>query len=431
MKLSFPAIIRRYSLLITTCCILGFAGMVIVTFISKPKFEVLTTLLFPIRTPSVLGLSGGAASLSAASLGIGTASPLRLTERVLKSRPVQETVSKRVGITVRDLKDLLITAVDVNTNTLAVSVKTENVELGKKIVRNLTSELESMSGKLNLAPMAADIETIKTQLGKQKLLLKQSQEALSDFQKIQKTAATVVAGGSGDGAMVMVLPGVWMQNLRQAEIERDRTDASLRQLRASIETNTSQAAKLPVQIPGLTPWRTKLVELQYQLQVAKVSAGPDSPTVKRLQGEIGETQKALEAEVSKYLAALKLNIGDSELTKLYAERAAIDSQIQSLQRLAAEAPEEASNYQSLLRAVAINTQITQRLEGQLSGAQLQSKSDPVRWVTLEDAIVSDHPTNKSYLTSGALGVILGGILSAIFIIVALWRKGEFREQSNV
>ena len=176
-------------------------------------------------------------------------------------------------------------------------------------------------------------------------------------------------------------------------------------------------AELEAALPPVKIWRRKLIQLQYDLKVKEISAGPESPEVVSLKKQIELTQSQLKTEVDRYLKTTELG-ASAQTIDLVTKKAGLEAELEGINRIVEQAPKEATEYQRLTREVALLSGTLQNLYTQYELVKLQAIKDPNRWQVLDDAVLSDKPINKQYGLRFAMGMVFGlfiGVSLALYL----------------
>lgn len=381
----------------------------------KPQYEASATIILP-------SVQANAGSSLANQLGLNSAGPgnnIYMFKEILESSRARKAVGSGIGLSRGDVKNRTLVVEDATANTIAVLFTDTDKERARKAVEGFLNTLREIHRELSIPTRKTRVTELETNLVKTQAKLRDAEESLRLFQLSAKTVPTQTGQGS-------VFTGTrYAEQLRVLEVQRDGLATSISQLKSKLNEAGSLAKDLPTDIPAAKQWRDRLVELEYELKVAEISAGPKDPKVVRLTEQIGITKSRLRDETDRYLLAVGKGVADSQfgqgvmnLGSLYQEKATLDAQISALSRLARVAPTEAMNYQRLVSEVAILNKLIEQQRTQLEQARLDAQSDPNRWEILDEPEVSDQPVNKDFLRNIAVGIAIG------FVVALAWVTGR-------
>lgn len=391
------------------------------TFFAKAVWEAKTTIVFPIRTPSLLGVGNFEQSSLASSFGGPT--PLKIFSGVLDSEHALSLVANGSGLKKREVKEMRSIDEQSMENTITISARSTDPDLAKKIVALHIEALQQINTQIAKPLAGDDVDVLKSKLDEQQKKVALAENKLLDFRNHALTAPTIAASGSGANSEILPSTGRWASTLRQLELDYNRVDTSIRNIAQRTHTIALEGGKLPSTLAPVQKWRDKLTDMQYDLQIQQLTLAPTAPEIVKLQKEIAVTRNELRTELDKYGSAASAGmvdpIGgkDSSLPELLTQRVVLDAQLQAVGRLAKLAPGEEIELLRLTREVATQSTILQTLQVQCALAQVQAERDPNRWQVLDSPEVEDKPINKSFSKNGILAVVAGlalGCLSALY-----------------
>jgi uncharacterized protein involved in exopolysaccharide biosynthesis len=407
---------RQWLFILAVTFIVGFAGLFWM-WISAPKYEATAAILFPPRPMSALAMGGSGAGGGLQSLLGGGPNILRVNEGILKSTTVMDFVVESTGLQKRIIESNRQIRGDQTSNILTISYEAGSPEEAVKVVQLHIDALRTENDRLNVQAASSDEKVLAESLAENSLKLDRAQQELTDFLKQAQTVPEVITGGSGDSTSVLVVPGSYAQQLQQAQVELNATNAQISRLLSTLRTTARLSESLPTDIPAIQKWRQRLIELEYDLNVKRITLGPEAQEVQRVQDQIAITRKQLDDEARRYVQAVDADAVDSPLVGLYGKQVALQSTVQALSRLVAVAPEEANQLQSILREVGSLSAIVNRLRAQLETARLLGATDPTRWQVLDEPQADPEPTNKRVVRTTAtwfgVGFILGLLLASL------------------
>ena len=397
------------------------------TLYAPKVWEAEATIIFPVRQPSVLGVTGSESGALASALGAPT--PVRVYTGILESTRTIEYVANSTGLKRKEVKQMSKVLDQTMENSITVLARSRDAELARKIVELNLEALEKINEDLNMPLAENDVFVLTQRIEGQRETIAKFEGQLLEFQNGAVTAPGVTSTGSGKEATILAAPSNWVGSLRELEIQHARVDSEIGQVMAWSDRVADDKDELPTPFPGAEKWRTTLAELEYELRVAQLSYSPTAPEVQKLEEQIQIARKQLDNELTKHIEATRQGFiaptgeGNAKLPALLANRVALEAQMKAVQRLAQLAPAEAIELSQLMREIATNTVILQQLEAQLQVATLQEARDPNRWEVLDAPRISEEPINKSFARNGALSLIVGLFL-AFSLAMALGRKPE-------
>ena len=399
------------------------AGGVAYTTFATPIWEARATLIFPVRLQSTLGNNGFDQSAPSSN----GPTPLRVFGGMLNSESALNIVSKTTHTERRKVRDMRTIQEQVPENSITISARDTNADLAKNVVASHLDALKSINDTVSKPLNQNDVEVIKTQLVAQRKRLASDERALLNFQQKSTTAPTVEAAGSGKDLSLIPNAGRWGEMLRQLEVQYASLDSSIKDAQHRMNRIAKNRSDLPASLPPVEKWRTKLTDLQYDLQLKELALAPEAPEVVKLKKTIQITKAELKSELSKYALAANAGMVDasgdtSKLPNLLTQRVAIEAQIRAVKRLAEAAPAESIKLSQLTREVTTQSSILQQLQSQYQQATLQADRDANRWEVLDEPRVDDRAINKSYTKNGVLSAIAGCAFGALLAMIAPRRR---------
>ncbi len=421
--------LKRRKWLVLGIVAISVACGVAYTLLAPAVYEAEATVIFPVRQPSVLGVSSGDASALASALGGPT--PVRVYAGILESSRTHEIVSEATGLSRKEVKRMTKVLDQSMENSITVIARSRDADLAKKVVQLNLDALESINEDLNMPLAANDVTVLGERISDQRTKIAESEARLLEFQSKAVTAPNVTSSGTGKDTAILAAPSNWVANLRQLEIQLAKVDSEIAQILNWSDRVAENGKDLPTPFPGTEKWRTTLADLEYQLRIAELTYAPSAPEVTKLKDQIEIARKQLDTELAKHVLATQegfispMTDGAERLPGLMAGRVALEAQIHAVGRLAQLAPAESIELSRLMREIATNTVILQQLEAQLQVATLQEARDPNRWEVLDEPRLADDPVNKSLLRNGAISVIVGFIIACV-VATSLGRKPDLK-----
>lgn len=402
---------------------LSVAGLTIVAGIAYTVFapsvwEAKATIVFPVRTPSILGAGNFEQSGLAASLG-GGPTPLKIFGGMIESERALGYVAEMSGLPRRSVKEMRSLQDQAMQNSITISARHTDAALAKKVVGLHLDALRKINNSVNKPLVANDAFVLKKQLEDQRARLLKSENLLLAFQQTALTAPSVGTSGAGKDSTIVANTGRWNEMLRSLELQFVTLDTSIKDAQIRLNKVSSSVKDLPASLPPVEKWRGRLTELQYELKVKEITLAPEAPELVKLRQTIKVTESNLKSELGKYTTAANAGMIDpSNLT----QRAALEAQISAVKRLAKLAPAEAIKLSQLTRDVTTQGAILQQLQGQYQLADLQSDRDPNHWEILDEPRVDEKAVNKSFSKNGILSLLSGCALGTLVALFAPRRK---------
>jgi uncharacterized protein involved in exopolysaccharide biosynthesis len=413
----------------------GIAGAVVAigltyTLVIPPVWEAKATLLFPVRTPSLLGMGSFDQTSLAASLS-GGPTPLKVFSGMMESERALDFVANGAGIERRRVRDMRTINEQGMQSTLDISARDQDANLAKKVVALHLQALNEINAKISKPLASNDSEVLKAQLVDQRKKLTVAENQLLAFQKRALTAPSVAATGTGKDSAIVPSAGRWGDMLRSLEIEEAKVNSAI----GDVQSRTNQIARngknLPSALPPVQKWRGRLTDMQYELKIKELTLAEGAPEIVKLKKAIAITEGQLRSELAKYAAATTSGMIDptvdesengAKLPSLLTQRVVVEAQLQAVKRLAKLAPGEAMELSRLMREVTTQSTIIQQLQAQAQLAELQAERDPNRWEVLDEPRVDEKPVNKSLSKNGILSLIAGLALGALAAMIAPKRR---------
>lgn len=409
------------------------AASLLYTFLAIPVWEAKATIVFPPRTPSFLGALGGDASGSVAASLLGGPTPLRVFAGILESERTLGYVSQHTQLSKKEIRRMRDITDQSTESSLSVTARGRNKAQALQVVKLHLDALRQINASLTEPLFSDDVSVLRQELLKQRQRVTAAEKNLVAFQSRSITAPTVAPTGSGREAGILALPGTWMQQLRQLEIEKMGIDTSLQAAQARARRLAGVPAEIPSDLPPLVKWRERLTELQYQLKLKEIRLSSSSPEVQKLRQEIAVTREKLQQEVQSYVKGVAIEAIDpsgaidpanplAPVPRLLTDRLVKETQIAAVSRLAKLAPNESVELSRLTRELLTQSSILQVLQTQTQLAAVQASRSPNRWEVLDEPQLAEEPTNKSYLMNGLVGLILGMLLGSMIALVRAERQ---------
>lgn len=411
------------------------AGSVVILGIAYTLFapaiwEAKSTIVFPVRTPSLLGAGSFEQTGLAATLG-GGPTPLKIFAGMLDSERALEIVCKETGVTRRKLMEMVSIQEHGTESSISISARNVDADLAKKIVTSYLGALRTINNTIGKPLVSDDATVLKAQLDTQKVTLANSEKALLAFQQTALTAPSVATAGSGKESSVVPNAGKWGEMLRSLELQLVSLDSSIKDAEHRMNLITTSLKDLPASIPPVEKWRGKLIEQEYEKKIKELTLAPEAPELKKLNEAIAVTKTQLSSELEKYAKAANNGMVDTaglnRMPTYLTQRVALQAQIEAVSRLAKIAPAESIRLTQLMRDVTTQSAILQQLQAQYQLASLQSERDPNHWTVLDEPRVDDKAVNKSFSKNGILSLIAGCALGSLAAMFAPKRRRKGSE----
>ncbi|HVT13177.1 MAG TPA: Wzz/FepE/Etk N-terminal domain-containing protein [Fimbriimonadaceae bacterium] len=409
----------------------GVAGVIVAagiayTVFAPPIWEAKATIVFPVRTPSILGSSNFDQSSLAATL-TGGPTPLKVFGGMLESQHALEYVAKATGLKKREVKDMRTIQDQAMESSITISARDRNPDLAKKVVQLHLDALQEINQKVSKPLDSNDADVLASRIDAQQKKLADAEQRLLQFQNHAVTAPSFVASGSGKDTTIVPAASKWAESLKQLQLDYDRANSAIQDVDSRTHAIAKNGGKWPSNIPQVQKWRDKLSDLQYDLQVQEITLAPTAPEIVKINKAIDITKDELQKELNKYAAATSAgaispagsDLGP-KLPELMTQRVVLEAQINAVSKLAKLAPQEAMELSRLTREVSTESGILQQLQAEHELAKIQEDRDPNRWEVLDEPEVDDKPVNKSFSKNGAMSLIIGLALGAFAALV--WPK---------
>lgn len=397
---------------------LAIAGGAAYTYFVTPVWEAKTTIVFPVRTPSILGGVGMAEQTSIAASLVGGPTPLKIYKGYLESERTLRLVSEGVGSKKRDVMEQRKILDQTMESSLTILARDKDPEKARRVVELHLDALKAINEEIS-DPILNDDERVLTErLERQRGIVADYEAKLLAFQKSAKTAPTVAVTGSGKESTVVATPARWQEAQRQLEVELASVNGRLGAATRSVNMSARQKGAVPSHLPPIKKWRDRLVDMQYELKIKEINYAPESPEIKNLKEAIEITEKSMAKEINAYSRAISSRAldptsPDANVPSLLTAKYGTEAQLAAVKRLAAAAPSESIELARLTRDLGTQNVILQQLQAQVEMARIQALRDPNRWQVLDDPEVDDKPVNKSYSKNGAMFGILGLLIGSI------------------
>ena len=405
------------------------------TLIAPAIWEAKATIVFPVRTPSLLGSGSFEQSGLAATLS-GGPTQLKIFSGMMESDTALNFVAKQVGLTKREVKDMRNLSEQAAASSIDISARSTNAVQAKAIVAAHIQALTNINNTVSKPLVSNDSEVLKNQVDEQKKKLAKAEQTLLAFQQTAVTAPSIVAGGAGKDLNIVPNAGKWADMEKSLELQLVQLDSSIRDGESRMNQISKSKKDLPVAIPPVEKWRGKLTDLVYDLRIMGLALADSAPEMVKLRQSIDITKAELEKEIVKYSKAATEGLVDptglgNKLPSFLTQRVSLQAQLSAVKKLATLAPAESIRLSQLTRDVTTQSAILGQLQGQYQLASLQAERDPNHWEVLDQPEVDDKPVNKSFSKNGMLSLIGGIALGSLFALIAPQRKVKVSKKSEV
>lgn len=405
---SIQYLFGRWKTILGTGIIFALIGGTL-TMIAAPIWAAKATLILP---PA----EGAAASV----LGLGGAKPTAILQGVLNSRPVREAVGKVGKVSLRDLDGMIAYEVDDEAGQVTFVIQNSDKKAGMLMVDTALSSLEKTRSSISTGMAKRQANLLANVANEKQKALDQAEQAVLAFQKKAKSVPDPSKPFSG---------ATYLARLKESEFSLEAVKRQISQVRSTLGRQAAASVDIPLISPiesMATPgasisWRDRLVQLEYELQVAEITKGPQSPDVIRLKEQITVTKNRAQSEVSKYLQGLSAGL-DRNVAELEAKKALLQQEVEYLKEMSEVAPTEDAIVQRLLRNIRLREEEYKAVIILLNEAQLRAQVDKLEWTILTPTYVEDVPTNKRPVRTAFSWFAVGSIFAGILLIIQRARR---------
>lgn len=366
------------------------------TYVIKPVHGASTVLLMPIQE---------ATAFNPLAAFAGVTDPIEILKGIVESRAAREYVAKRTNLSKREIEEMVSVTPRKAQNQMAITTESENRDLALKVTKYSLEALSTLSATTNISLAQRQADLTEKAVDEKQKELQQAEDELIAFQKGTVTVPDPLTPFTGSA---------YMQRFRDVSMELKKVEQQLSVARKEAARRAEPAAEIPSGLPESERWRTRLVELEYQLRLAENQYGPQAPQVVKLKKDIDVTREQLQQAVQDYMASIRANI-DPGIAQLEAQRLLLQWQKDYLDRMADAAPDEAVKFQRLLREVTSRTEVLKLVRARYENAKLDAEVDRVRWSVLVAPYLEEQPVNKKYVRNAAIGWFLAVLLSTFVI----------------
>lgn len=408
--------------ILLTCLVVLTALGVAYTAICNPVWEATATIVFPTRSPSLLG-GGGVTDQGPLSVALtGGPTPLKIYKGFLESERALTEVASTLGLKRKEVFKARKIVDQSMENSLTISARSLNPDLAKQLVQAHLDALTKINREVSEPLYADDASVLGRKLEEQQIRVRELESQLQHFQESAITAPTVSAVGTGKETTVLAGASRWSDLQRQLEVDVRRINGRIQAIQKQVAQATGNSSLLPSNLPPVRKWRDRLVELEYELKIKEISFAPASPEILQLREAVSETKANLQKEISAYTGAIKTgaldpSAGTESIAGLVTERFGIEAQLEAVRRLAKLAPAESISLSRLTRELTTQSGILQQIQAQYELAKIQEMRNPNRWQILDEPTVNEDPVNKSFAKNGLISMFLGLVLGMILALI--------------
>jgi succinoglycan biosynthesis transport protein ExoP len=297
---------RALAFSITGLAILAGIGY---TLFAPSIWEAKATIVFPVRTPSLLGAGSFDQSSLTATL-TGGPTPLKVFAGIIESESALGMVSQMTGLSRLDVRTMRTITEETMASSITIGARSSNPDLAKSVVNDHIIALRKINDTITKPLVANDAEVIKLQLDKQKLVLAAAENALLRFQQSAQTAPSIISSSTGKDSNIIPSAGRWADMLQQLNIQHAMLDSSINDASSRMRVIAKNVKDLPASLPPVDKWRGKLTDLEYDLQIKGLSLAEEAPEMVRLRKSIDVTKSELQSEIAKYSKAANAGMVD-------------------------------------------------------------------------------------------------------------------------
>lgn len=365
---------------------------VLATWLMKPAWEAEASLLMATKeeVPTLEAL-----------VGQQEGNPLSILKGIVRSRTALDRIARDQGIDRKELEEALEVETQNDANQLILRVRWKaGRDKAPAIVRSAIGVLESMRKEIGFSVASRQAKLLRQAITEKTVELDAAEAKVKEYQKGMKSLIDPTNPSS-----VLEL----LRTEKQLEQDLGALRLRIREARQRAAKVAGASVELPSGLPNAQDWQRKLSRAEYDLQIARVKDGEDSPNVVRLRKELQVTRAQLQKEIENYFRSVESNV-DADVAKLEAERIVMEWRLESVRIMAKSAPQEGQELARLLREVSTLTTVLSNLRQQYELKQIDEVGD-VSWSVLEEPhLTEDEPINKKFGRNGIVGFVVGALL---------------------
>ncbi len=213
------------------------------TIVTPAVWEAKATIVFPVRTPSILGTGSFEQSGLAASL-TGGPTPLKIFGGMIESERAIGYVSDMADLTRRTIKDMRTIQDSPSQNSITVSARHTNKDLAKRVVSLHLDALTKINNSISKPLVSDDAVVLKAQVDAQKKALVKSENELLAFQQSAQTAPSIASSGSGRESTIVPNAGRWSELLQSLQLQFVTLNTSIKDAQSRIRTMSTSLKDL-------------------------------------------------------------------------------------------------------------------------------------------------------------------------------------------
>jgi uncharacterized protein involved in exopolysaccharide biosynthesis len=381
----------------------------IYTFVVPPQWKATATIITVLPTE----LGGGAGQSLASALSPTSPDPLQVLEGILTSRRSVDLIMERSKLRRRDIERGLKTERRQKQALLTLSWEDYDAKRALSVVQGALDGVKLMQRDVGFTAASLQAKYLEDSVHEQEGKLRKAESALADFEKSMKAPIN-----PADPTSV----GAYLKQKLDLQLQLGTVEQSIKIGRSQARLVPAHP-DLPTMIPNTKPFRDKLIQLQYNLDVAQTTLGPLAPKVVALKREIDVTRQTLNEEISRYLQSVDVNL-DANIATLEATRLTTKYQLDIASELAESAPREAVELARLAREVVILGDVSTNLRSKWEEAKIAADVDQVKWSVLEGPFIEDVPTNKHFVRNTAIGAIIGFLIGSVILNIRSRRAAQ-------
>jgi len=352
---------------------------------------------------SAVIVTPSASTVSVGQALAGTASPLSILHGIGDSAATYMEVSKAAKMPTQDVRDALDFEEEGVFSQLSVVATHKSKAKAELMVKTALDHMRKTSSGLSFTMAEQQMSQLEAALAKKEQEVLVAQSEFSDFQKSLKTAP--------DPANPLSTTQ-YLARLQQIESQLGLVRKKLEVARKLASKPEIKNPDLPSGIPDRDRYRNQIVQLEYQLQVAKIKGGPRNPAVIALERELQLAKQNFQDQVRNYLKSIDSDT-DETIANLTGEELGLQWQYDYNKALREAAPEEALEYSRQLDKVNALEAARDGIRKQLEDAKLSSQVYKFVWTVLQQPFVETTPVNKKY---GLIALL--GFFASLVIVVA-------------
>lgn len=336
--------------------------------------------------------------------GVNQATPLSILSGIVRSLALAQEVTKDGSMTPKEFFANLTVREETKSNQIVVAYHAATPAKAEEMLKKALSALETINRRVGFSLAEHQVEYLRDTIAKRESELLEAQRDLAAFQSKAK---------SGVDPLKPEESYIYKRQLLASQFELGTIMAQINQAKAVAIKSGATSIKVPNSLPGTKVWRDKLLSLEYELNAAQISMGPDAAAVKKLRKELDVARSMLQQEIANAMTSVSTNL-DPALAALEARRVTLEWQIVYYRGLSEAAPQEAIKLNSLSRRVQILTATLTTLHADFERARVDAQVDKAKWSVLDPPHPSSSDSIMTHLKWAAIGFVFGAILSFMY-----------------